>query len=133
MQKWMVLWKTSEGKRKKKLFDGPKPSDAIKHAKGLKRDGLTVNVVSSGHAYPPTQKQELTRRPGMLWCPYCLKFRNFRLLRVKSSTHTSGADLRCPVCLISTNHYWVKRFNNLEYMTEADIIKRFMDMRMIND
>lgn len=131
MQKWMVLWKNEEGKRKRKMFDGPKPSEAIKYAKGLKRDGVNVDVASAGHAFPPSEKQELKRRPGMLWCPYCIKFRNFRLLRLKTQYGTSGADLRCPICLISTNHYYVKRYNGLDYMTEADIIKRYLDLREV--
>lgn len=127
MQKWLVLWRTEEGKKFRKLFDGPKPTEAVQYAKELKRQDLKPSVISTGHAYPPGEKQELKRRPGMLWCPYCVKFRHFKLIAIKHPTYTSEAFMRCPVCLISTNEFWVKKYNGfLDHMTEMDIVRKLM-------
>lgn len=121
---WKVLWKKEDGPKTFKRF----PDDlktAIIFAKSLKRQGLKPNVVSSNKAWPPTKEQELKRRPGDMWCPYCIKWRHFKLFAVKKSGYTSEAFMRCPVCTISTNDHWVKRYNGMiEHLTESELIRK---------
>jgi len=124
-RKWKVLWKNKEGKKTFRMFPGPKPTEAVIYARQLKRDGLAPNVISAGHAYPPTKEQEEKRRPGMMWCPYCIKWRTFKLLAIKRPTYTSEAFMRCPVCTISTNEFYVKKYNGfLDHMDESELIRR---------
>lgn len=123
-RKWKVLWKTADGKKTFRKFDGPKPSEAVQFAKQLKRQGLAPNVISVNHAYPPTQQQEEKRRTGQIWCPYCLRWRSFKLYAIRRKTYVTDAQMRCPVCTISTNDFYVKKFNGfLEHMEEMDVIK----------
>lgn len=124
-RRWKVLWKTPEGQSKFKVFEGKKPSDAVLYAKSLKKQGLKPAVVSANYPYPPTPQQENNRRPGMIWCPYCLRWRNFKLFAIKRATYVTDAQMRCPICKISTNDYYVKKHNGfLEHMTEMDVIKK---------
>ena len=123
-RRWKVLWRTEEGQKKFKRFVGAKPSEAVQFAKSLKSQGLKPNVISTSHAFAPTVEQEKNRRPGMIWCPYCIRWRNFKLMALKKSTYTTDAFMRCPVCTISTNDFFVKKYNGfLEHMDEGDVIK----------
>jgi hypothetical protein len=122
---WKVLWTKSEGGKTFRKFPGSSPKDAVEFAKELKRQGMKPNVVCANKAWRPTTEQELKRRPGMIWCPYCVKWRNFKLFRVRKKSYTTEAFMRCPVCTISTNDFYVKKFNGfLEHITEADLIKK---------
>lgn len=124
MRKWKVLWVNLEGKKRFRKFEGDKPSEAVQFAKSLKQQGLKPNVISASHAFPPTKEQEINRRPGLIWCPYCLRWRKFKLFAIKRSTYRTEAFMRCPVCTISTNDFFVKKYNGfLEHMSEADVIK----------
>lgn len=124
MRRWIVRWTTSEGKKTFRRFEGDKPTDAVQFGKSLKRQGIKPNVISANHAYRPTEKQEINRRPGMIWCPYCVKWRNFKLFAIKRKDYTTAPYMRCPICTISTNDFYVRKFNGLlEHMTENDIIK----------
>ncbi|HET7713633.1 MAG TPA: hypothetical protein VFK94_04895 [Patescibacteria group bacterium] len=127
MRRWTVKWRNPEGKLSKKHFEGKSPAEAVQFAKQLKKQGLSPNVFSSNHAFPPTKDQEEKRRPGMMWCPYCIKWRNFKMMAIKRSTYTSEAFMRCPICTISVNDYYVRKYNGfLEHMTEAEVIKKLM-------
>jgi hypothetical protein len=52
----------------------------------------------------PKQKKVDKNHP-LLWCPYCGNWRNFKL--------DSNANLACRVCGISTNDFYVKKYNHL--------------------
>lgn len=126
-RRWVVKWRTAEGKLTKRRFEGRSPSEAVQYAKGLKKQGLQPNIYCANHAFRPTKEQELKRRPGMVWCPYCIKWRDFKLLAIKRSTYTSEAFMRCPVCTVSTNDFFVKKYNDfLEHLSESDILKKLM-------
>ena len=126
-RRWTVKWKNAEGKIIKKRFLGDSPKEAVEFAKGLKKQELQPNVYCANHAFRPTTEQEAKRRPGMLWCPYCIKWRNFKMLAIKHATYTSEPFMRCPVCTISVNDFFVKKFNDfLEHMDEGEIIKKLM-------
>lgn len=121
---WKVLWTTTEGKKTFRKFQGDKPSEAVQFAKKLKRSGLKPNVISANHAFRPTEKQEINRRQGMIWCPYCVKWRTFKLFALKKPTYKTEAFMRCPVCTISTNDFYVKKYNGfLEHMDESELVK----------
>ena len=125
MKRWKVLWRNQEGQKKFRRFQGDKPTEAVQFAKELKRQGLKPNVISSSHAFPPTREQEEKRRPGQIWCPYCLRWRSFKLMVLKRATYETDALMRCPVCTISTNDFFVKKYNDfLEHMSEDDLIKK---------
>jgi hypothetical protein len=122
---WKVIWTKPEGGKTFRKFQGAKPSEAVQFAKSLKQQGLSPNVICANKAWPITQKQELKRRPGMVWCPYCVKWRNFKLFAIRRKTYVTDALMRCPVCTVSTNDFYVKKFNGfLEHMSELDVIKK---------
>lgn len=123
-QAWKVLWKKDTGKTFRR-FEDPKPTEAIAFAKKLKREGFEPVVISANKAYPPTKKQEEKRRAGDMWCPYCIRWRSFKLYALKRKNYTTDAFLRCPVCTISTNDFFVRKYNGMiERYTEAELIKR---------
>lgn len=128
-----MKWRTAEGKLTKKRFEGKSPAEAVQYAKDLKKQGLEPNIYCANHAFRPTQEQEQKRRPGMVWCPYCIKWRDFKLISIRRSTYTSEAFMRCPVCTISTNDFYVKKYNDfLEHLTEADVLKKLMKYEGVN-
>lgn len=108
---WRVVFYRG-GTRYHKTFTDEKPTPAIEFAKRAKRAGYSdVNVHATKRGYPcPTSKLKL-REPGLLWCPYCLKWREFKYLAVRFSTGISEPDLRCPVCYITPRDYYVRVYN----------------------
>lgn len=109
------LWKVffwEDGKKKVRKFEGEKPTEAIVYAKELKKKGLYVEVVSGRKAFRPTPEKQLERNQGELWCPYCLKYRVFKMLAIRKESYTTAPLLRCPVCTISTEHWYVRRYND---------------------
>lgn len=116
-------WKVQfhkEGKLVFKKFEGnsPKASGAVDFAAALKNRGISVDVISVRRAFPPPLKDRKkpwlgTQDPpqhGLLWCPYCLKWRDFHYAAIMRET--LGPEMfRCPVCTISTSDYYVKKFN----------------------
>lgn len=125
---WKVLWRKEDGKKTFRKFSDPEdssPKVAASFFRELKKQGLKPAIISVNKAWRPTKDQEDKRRPGDLWCPYCIKWRQFKLFSIKRKNYTSEAFLRCPVCTISTNDYWVKHYNGMiEHMTEGELIKR---------
>ena len=122
---WKVLWTTPEGKKKFRRFEGKKPSDAVQFAKSLKSQGLKPNVISANKAFPPTKEQAENRRANQVWCPYCLRWRTFKLFALRRATYTTDAAMRCPICTISTNDFFVRKYNGfLEHMDESELIKK---------
>lgn len=110
MNTWKVYW-WEDGRKKFKRFDGPKPTLAVERAKELKREGKEVAVVSSSKAFSIPPSKVYDREPGMLWCPYCVAFRRFKIYALKREHYVAEAKLRCPVCSISTDDYYVKKHN----------------------
>lgn len=108
---WKVLWTDREGKRRIKKY--PKPAGAVEWAQGLKADGLTAHVVSGTHAYPPNPKAGERPSSKHYWCPYCIKWRVFHLRAIRFEGILSPAELRCEICQISTNDYYVQKYNHL--------------------
>lgn len=117
---WKVYW-WEDGKKKFKRFLQDKPTEAIAYAKELRRQGKEIEVVSARRAFRTTEAKRLEREPGMLWCPYCVKWRRFKIFSVRREHYISEAFLRCPVCTVSTNDYYVKKFN-LEVRSTEEII-----------
>jgi hypothetical protein len=125
---WKVLWTKPEGGRTFRKFSDPEdssPKAAVAFGKELKRQGIKPSIISANKAWRPTAAQEANRRPGDLWCPYCIKWRRFKLFAIRRKNYVTEAFLRCPVCTVSTNDFWVKRYNNmLEHMSESELMRR---------
>lgn len=124
-QIWKVIWTKEDGAKTFRRFQDPSPQDAIAFARSLKKAGLKPFVISGNKAWPQTQAQEKNRRPGDMWCPYCIKWRKFKLYSIRTKNYTSDAFMRCPVCTISTNDAYVRRYNQMiEHISEAELIKK---------
>lgn len=119
---WGVIW-FKEGKKFKRLgFYGLKPSEsgALDFAKKLKREGIPVadiHVISANHAFQTPVKQLRPPEPGMMWCPYCLKWRHFFYRFIRHHDGSRSPTLwRCPICSISTHDAYVRRYNPVQYL-----------------
>ena len=138
---WRVYW-TEEGRRKYRHFEGSesnaerkglrwyeKPLEsAVAFAKELKKQGHAPEIVSCRQAFIPTLKDKKPG-PGFMWCPYCMKWRQFRLFKVlrKDGIPSQGAN-RCPVCTITEDNYYVQRYNGrIESLTlnRNEYMRRF--------
>lgn len=132
---WRVIW-VEDGKKRRKHFEGAehwaemrgrefyeKPLDAaVAFAKELKAKDLVPELISVRKAF--IQKREQLKPPnvGMTWCPYCVKWRHFNLTRLRRATYLSPAANRCPVCGISDEDYYVKKYNGkLEALSTEEI------------
>jgi hypothetical protein len=121
MNSWKVIWYENNKKLKKTGFpgDSPKASGAIDYARRIIARGVpvgNVHVVSMRRGFGPTDQMKLKQEAGTSWCPYCVKWREFRIFAVKISDGSiSPADFRCPICTISVNDYWVRMHNPVLY------------------
>lgn len=86
--------------------------DKLPEAKALrdkikkKYPSVKVYLFSRCKAYAPPE--DFIRRPysDHLWCPYCNKMRFF--------SRDYNLDVkRCEICTISTNDFYVKRYNGI--------------------
>jgi hypothetical protein len=114
---WKVIWIDHAGKKYFRNFDGEKPreSGAIDFGKKLKAQGFhSVDVVSKRRAFAPPPGKSRPPSLGLLWCPYCLKWREFVFKSIRRGTVRTPVAWRCPVCSISTEDHFVKRFNFME-------------------
>jgi hypothetical protein len=125
---WNVQWNDGE-KLVRKVFEGdsPKDSGAVSFAKELRGRGLSVDIISRRHGFPPPVKMREPPRMGMLWCPYCIKWREFEVIAISHEGFTTPDLLRCPVCTISIMDYHVRTYNVEfveRYLTAQDMRKR---------
>jgi hypothetical protein len=119
---WKALWTDEDGARKYRRFEGDRPSEsgAVSFAKDLRRRGLAVEVISVRHAYPPPEKMKRPDRPGLLWCPYCVKWREFSEAIVVHPDYRTPELLRCTICTISIRDAYVRRYNP-EFAAKYDV------------
>lgn len=124
---WQVQW-FEEGKRKYKRFEGDSPKQAVEFGKSLKHRGLVVEgIISCRTAFPPPLKQQTSPKIGMLWCPYCVKWREFEEAAVKKPEYTTPSLLRCTVCTISVRDAYVRMYNpelTLRYEMKMEMRER---------
>jgi hypothetical protein len=116
--KWKVIWYENNHKLKKSGFpgDSPRASGAIDYAKSIISRGISasdVHVVSQRKAFAPTTQMQAKQIAGTSWCPYCLKWREFRLFAIMSDGIAGPEDFRCPICTISVNDHYVRRYNTI--------------------
>lgn len=119
---WKVIWFENHKKYKKTGFpgDSPRASGVIDYAKSIIARGIPVDqvhVVSMRKGYPPTREAQLHRPQGSTWCPYCLKYREFHLAALMVDGIPGPEDFRCPVCTISIQDYYVRKYS-------ADLVAR---------
>jgi len=113
---WRVIWFENNQKFKKSGFagDSPKASGAIDYAKSVAARGILVSnihVVSMRKTFAPTQKMLKEQPPGTFWCPWCIKWREFTTFAVVRNGEEGIELLRCPICTISTNDFFIKKYN----------------------
>jgi hypothetical protein len=113
---WTVIWFDGGRKLKKNGFEGDSPtaSGAVAYAKAIIARGIPVdkvNVISKRKAFAPTTNMLARREPGLAWCPYCLKWREFRTYAIRVDGVIGPEALRCPICTISSHDYYVKKYN----------------------
>lgn len=120
---WKVIWFERHKKFIRNGFEGDKPSTsgALDFAKGLQSRGLSdVHIISKRKAFaPPLNKR---RGPhGLLWCPYCLRWREFVLkaIRFEKAGVVSPTNWRCPICNVTINDAYVRSYNQ-EMVTKLD-------------
>lgn len=111
---WRVLW-TESGMKKLKKFTSDPPTPAIAFARPLKKQGFPVEIIS-GKPFPPPIKVRLPDRPGVLWCPYCIKWREFIDAAIKDKDGLLGPDLlRCSICFMSIRDAYIRKYNLMFY------------------
>lgn len=111
---WNVQY-LKEGRVVIRVFEGdsPKASGAVPFAKKLAKRGLSYDIISRRHAFPPVGKNTDPPAPGLLWCPYCIKWREFEEAAVIREEYETPELLRCTVCTISIRDYHVRLYNPL--------------------
>ena len=113
---WKIFWTENGHRYKKNGFEGDLPgsSGALDYAKGLAARGIPVrdiHIVSKRKAFGPSMKMKEQETAGSSWCPYCIKWRDFRIFAIKLDGVVLPEDYRCPVCHISVADYWVRHYN----------------------
>lgn len=117
MNKWEVLV-YHKGKRIVKSVPDAKAGLAL--VEQLKVKEVTAHLVSRLKAFPPKG----VPNDGELWCPYCRRWREFRVPQgdedapIGSYSWQNAVLSRleipiCPWCGITTQEFHVKTFNNL--------------------
>jgi len=124
---WNVQWRDGE-KLVQKVFEGesPKASGAVPFANELRGRGILADIISRRHGYPPSLKHRNPPQLGMLWCPYCIKWKDFQETAVRHSDYVTPVLLRCPTCTISIMDYYVRLYNPIfaeRYFTAKDMRK----------
>lgn len=80
---------------------------------------MEVYVVSARRAYPPplvdpkwpSKGYQSPPTHGLLWCPYCVKWREFEESAVRVMGNISPDLFRCPICTISIMDHYVNLYN----------------------
>ena len=121
---WKTQWEENHVRRFKR-FEGDSPHDAVAFGKKLKSRGIiVVDIISQRRAFPPPIKAQTSPKPGLLWCPYCVKWREFSEIEVQGRDFKTPALLRCTVCTISVKDCYVRTYNPelvMRYEIEAEI------------
>lgn len=125
---WNVQWVTADGVLTKKAFEGnsPKLSGAVDFAADLRKHGFSVEVISRRRAFPIPMKMAIPPQMGLLWCPYCIKWRDFQEAAVQHGDRVGPELLRCPVCTISVMDYYFRLYNSIfaeRYFTAKEMQK----------
>lgn len=108
---WKTQWQ--EGRQLfSKQFPGERPKRAVEFGKELKLRGIAVvDVISVRKAFPPPAKHATSPAPGLLWCPYCLKWREFAESEVHYKDFYTPVLMRCTTCRISIKDAYVRMYN----------------------
>lgn len=109
---WNVQF-VKEGQIVIKVFEGdsPKASGAVGFARDLATHGILYEIISRRRAFAPPASKATPPGHGLLWCPYCIKWREFDTLVVVRPTYETPPLLRCTVCLVSVADHWIRKYN----------------------
>ncbi len=102
--KWGVMVRPKEGDAQIKKFKTKE--EAVKYYNDashlLNNYRIKIGVVSLVDPIMPNP--DTPSKKGQLWCPYCGRYRRF----VKQEGYK-----KCELCGISTESFWVKKYNKL--------------------
>lgn len=110
MPRWkIVVFRRKDGKLERVVKDVRDPKLALEKVKELnEREGIKAHVVCKRFPkFPPKGEPEDS---DQLWCPYCRRWRWFRVPKNRSP-FTALEVLCCPWCFISEDDFFVKQFN----------------------
>lgn len=110
---WKVQWRTA-GRKLVKTFEGDKPSEsgALDFAKELKNQGIIdVALISKRRAFAPPAGSK-PPQVGYLWCPFCVRWREFDTYSIRFDGIIGPARYRCTVCTISVEDAAVRKYNS---------------------
>lgn len=108
---WKVLW-VQDKKKYFKVFEGDKPkeSGAVDFGKKLQARGIKdVNIISKRR--PFDKPLHVVIPHGLLWCPYCLKIREFHETAIRNKDGRTPRLFRCPTCTVSIHDAAIRRNN----------------------
>ena len=110
---WKVLWRDETGRRLFKTCENVPEAKAFRTK--LRDRGITgpIHLISKAWAYPP-QKSAGPRPNGLLWCPYCVSWRNFKLISYRTKEFpTPDEAVLCEVCSIPIINGFVQKYNRM--------------------
>jgi len=124
---WKVLWRKENGARVFKVCETV--AEAKEYRTKLRDKGVTGDIHLISKAWPyGIQKNAGPRPRGYLWCPYCVKWRVFKLLSFRTKEFpTPSEEVLCEVCLIPIQNYNVRKYNHLELEGIKEIQKMIAD------
>lgn len=126
--KWKVIWR-EQGKLRLKRFQD-KLQDAIafyREQKGLEKE---VYLVCANKGFPPFKPghKRYVERPSSkhMWCAYCMAWRQFRMTAIRTDGILGEPQLRCPICTISINDWYIQKYNGLLEHTDMEKLKKLV-------
>lgn len=103
--RWKVIV-FHKGERVEKLFHNPKKGQSL--VAQLSERGVKAHVVCRRYPHFPPKGE--APEPGMLWCPYCRRWRWFKV--PKKRPPFSTLEIKCCAwCWISEDDAFVKNYN----------------------
>jgi hypothetical protein len=125
----ITFWKViiGQGKQVKRFREDL--TGAIAFYRQMRKEGKEVHLVSANRGFPPFKPghKRYEERPSSkhIWCPYCMKWRQFVYTALRDRDgQVSAAENRCPVCKIPLHDYNVKKYNGYLEHLDMEALKK---------
>lgn len=102
--KWGVIIRSKNGNREYKKFKTKQEAEDYFSKATLLLEGYNVKIGLVSTVDPIPIDENKTKKRGQLWCPYCGEYKRFVI---------KEGYKRCGLCYVSTESFWVKKYNNL--------------------